>query len=379
MNYFNAKNGIVVAEVSGQRRGSRFHRLPCVLMRGGTSRGPYFLESDLPSAEAARDLAILAAMGSPHPLQLDGLGGANPLTSKVAIVSPATVPDADVDYLFAQVSVERAIVDTGPNCGNMLSGVGPFAIEAGLVRAQQGETRVRIYNRNTKSLIEAVVQTPDGEVEYDGETLIDGVATPAAPIRLSFGDAAGGKTGALFATGLRREVIHGVEVTLIDYAMPMMLLKAADVGLSGDETPAEIDANRELFERIESLRLEAGRRMGLGDVTGRVIPKVGLLSAPRNGGSITSRYLVPDSCHRSHSATGALCVSAASILPGTIAYELAVAAPGRPITIEHPSGRIEIAMSASTDGKIERAELVRTARHIFEGHVLVPAHLYGKS
>lgn len=379
MNYINANIGIIDATASSFPARSRHHRLPCVLMRGGTSRGPYFLESDLPAGEAERDQAILAAMGSPHPLQLDGLGGANPLTSKVAIVAPASVPDADVDYLFAQVSIDRAMVDTGPNCGNMLSGVGPFAIEAGLVAAQPGETRVRIYNRNTKSLIEAVVQTPDGEVEYEGETLIDGVATPAAPIRLSFGNAAGGKTGALFASGARCEIIAGVEVTLIDYAMPMMLLNAADAGLRGDETPAEIDANRELFARLEEMRLEAGRRMGLGDVAGRVIPKVGLLSPPRKGGSITSRYLVPDSCHRSHSATGALCVSAASILPGTVAHRLAVIDSGKPVAIEHPSGRIEIAMNASPEGTIERAELVRTARRIFEGHVLVPAHLYEKS
>ena len=360
---------------SGPQR-AKSRRLPCVLMRGGTSRGPYFLESDLPADIAARDQVLLAAMGSPHPLQLDGLGGANPLTSKVAIVSPATVPGADVDYLFAQVSIERAFVDTGPNCGNMLSGVGPFAIEAGLVQAQHGETRVRIYNRNTASFIEAIVQTPQGEVEYEGTTLIDGVSGPAAPVRLSFGDAAGGKTGSLFASGHRRETIDGVDVTLIDYAMPMMLLEARSLGINGDETPAEIDANRELFARVESLRMEAGRRMGLGDVTGSVIPKVGILSPPRHGGSITSRYLVPDSCHRSHSATGALCVSAAAMLPGTVAYDVAMREAGKPIAIEHPAGRIEIAMRISASETIESAEFVRTARRIFEGHLLVPAHLY---
>ncbi len=347
-----------------------------MLMRGGTSRGPYFLESDLPADTAARDRVLLAAMGSPHPLQLDGLGGANPLTSKVAIISAATVPGADVDYLFVQVSIEQASVDTGPNCGNMLSGVGPFAIEAGLVQARVGETKVRIYNRNTNSFIDAIVQTPDGEVEYEGSTRIDGVAGPAAAIRLSFGDAAGGKTGSLFASGQCREVIEGVEVTLIDYAMPMMLLAAKSLGLDGDETPAKIDANRTILDRIEVLRLEAGRRMGLGDVTGRVIPKVGILSAPRNGGSITSRYLVPGSCHRSHSATGALCIAAAAMLPGTIASEYAAVEAGKPVVIEHPAGRIEIAMKLAPDGQIERAEFVRTARRIFEGHLLVPAHLY---
>lgn len=384
MSYIDAQN-VSNSTAAGYHSGvgqsvrGRMHRLPCVLMRGGTSRGPYFLESDLPSETAARDEVLLAAMGSPHPLQLDGLGGANSLTSKVAIVSPASVPNADVDYLFAQVSIDRAVVDTGPNCGNMLSGVGPFAIEAGLVKATPGETRVRIFNRNTRSLIEAVVQTPDGEVEYEGSTLIDGVSIPSAPIRLSFGDAAGGKTGALFATGHRRENIQGVDVTLIDYAMPMMLVAADALGLRGDETPAELDANVDMFARIEAMRREAGRRMGLGDVAGRVIPKVGLLSRARNGGSITSRYLVPDTCHRSHSATGALCVAAASILPGTIAHDLAQLAPGQPVSIEHPSGQIAIAMTASADGKIERAELVRTARRIFEGHLLVPAKFYQNS
>lgn len=381
MTIINAQNEMNSAEpriAAVQGRRNSVKRLPCVLMRGGTSRGPYFLESDLPGDQAARDQVLLSVMGSPHPLQLDGLGGANPLTSKVAIVSPATVPGADVDYLFAQVSIERAAVDTGPNCGNMLSGVGPFAIEAGLVKAQPGETKVRIFNRNTSSMIEAVIQTPDGEVNYEGETLIDGVSVPSAPIRLSFSQAAGGKTGALFASGHRREKIDGIDVTLIDYAMPMMLLSAQALGMRGDETPREIDADKDLLARIEQLRLEAGRRMGLGDVTGRVIPKVGILSPARNGGSITSRYLVPDSCHRSHAATGALCVAAACRLEGTVAHDIACLEPGKPVVIEHPSGRIEIAITLGANGGVERGELVRTARRIFEGHVLVPAHFYSQ-
>lgn len=354
----------------------RVAHVPCVLMRGGTSRGPFFLESDLPADPAARDEFLLTVMGSPHQLQVDGIGGANPLTSKVAIVSKSQRPDADVDYLFAQVSVDKPIVDTGPNCGNMLSAVGPFAIESGLVPAQDGETIVRIFNRNTSSLVEAVIQTPGGFVEYEGDTAIDGVNGTAAEIRLSFGDAAGGKTGALFSTGHRRETIDGVDVSLVDYAMPMMLLDARDVGLDGAETPAEIDANTALFERIERMRLEAGRRMGLGDVTGSVIPKVGLLSPPRKGGTITSRYLVPDSCHRSHSATGALCVAAASRVEGTVAFDLA-ARDGAVVTIEHPGGKIPIALTAK-DGAVTRAEFVRTARRIFEGAVLVPSRLFAK-
>ncbi len=368
----NASNAMRETTRKSPARGLR--RVPCVLMRGGTSRGPFFLASDLPASEAARDAFLLNVMGSPHPLQVDGLGGANSLTSKVAIVSLSERPDADVDYLFAQVSVEQPLVDTGPNCGNMLSAVGPFALEAGLIPTQDGETIVRIFNRNTSSLVEAVIQTPGGAVAYDGDTAIDGVGGTAAPIGLSFGDAAGGKTGALFPSGKRREEINGVDVTLIDYAMPMMLLAAADVGLKGDETPAEIDANRELFARIEAMRLEAGRRMGLGDVTGSVIPKVGLLSAPRRGGTITSRYLVPDSCHRSHSATGALCVAAASRLEGTVGFAQAAQNEG-PVVVEHPSGSIPIALTAHAEG-VSRAAFVRTARRIFEGDLLVPAALF---
>jgi 2-methylaconitate cis-trans-isomerase PrpF len=343
-------------------------------MRGGTSRGPFFHEADIPADPKARDEFLLTVMGSPHQLQVDGIGGANPLTSKVAIIARSDKPGVDVEYLFAQVSVEKPIVDTGPNCGNMISAVGPFAIESGLVPAQDGETTVRIFNRNTSSLVEAVVQTPGGFVTYEGDTAIDGVNGTAAEIRLSFGDAAGGKTGALFATGKRRESIDGVDVTLIDYAMPMMLLAASDVGLDGVETPADIDANTALFERLEKMRMEAGRRMGLGDVTGSVIPKIGLLSKPRKGGTITSRYLVPDSCHRSHSATGALCVSAASRLEGTVAFDLA-AQSGAVVEIEHPGGKIPIALTAHADG-VSRAEFVRTARRIFEGNVLVPARLF---
>lgn len=257
-------------------------RIPCVLMRGGTSRGPFFLEQDLPAEPAERDRVLLAAMGSPHLLQLDGLGGGNSLTSKVAIVSRSSRPDADVDYLFAQVAVERAHVDLGPNCGNMLSAVGPFAIEAGLVPALDGETPVRIHNRNTGALVEATVQTPGGIVAYDGATAIDGVAGTAAPIKLNFLEAIGSKTGALLPTGSARSEIDGVPVTLVDYATPMLLLRAADLGLAGDETPPELDADPALLARLEQLRREAGRRMGLGDVAGRVIPKVGVLAgAPR--------------------------------------------------------------------------------------------------
>jgi len=354
-------------------------RIPCVLMRGGTSRGPYFLEKDLPADVAARDRVLLSVMGSPHALQVDGLGGSHAQTSKVAIVSRATHPQADVDYLFAQVSVDRAVVDISPNCGNMLSGVGPFAIETGLVIAQPGETKVRIYNRNTRTLIEAVVQTPGGRVAYDGATTIDGVEGTAAPIKLSFLSAMGSKTGKLLPSGHAREAIDGLSATLIDYAMPMLLLSAAELGLRGDESPAMLDANANLLARLEPARREAGRRMGLGDVSTMVVPKVGLLSAPRNGGTITSRYFVPDRCHRSHAVTGALCLAVASRLHGSIAHDLAQSEPASPVTIEHPSGRIQVDLSFAPTGDVERASVIRTARRIFEGSVIVPAQAFAHS
>jgi 2-methylaconitate cis-trans-isomerase PrpF len=351
-----------------------FVKIPCVLMRGGTSRGPYFLASDLPSDPAARDRVLIAAMGSPHSLQVDGIGGGHALTSKVAIVSPSDRPGVDVEYLFAQVSVDRAFVDTSPNCGNMLSGVGPFAIETGLVAAQDGETTVRIFNRNTAGLIEAIVQTPGGAVVYDGTTAIDGVSGAAAPIKLAFLDAVGSKTRGLFPSGETAETIDGVRVTLADYAMPMMLAAAADLGISGDETPEVLDADAALLARIQALRVEAGRRMGLGDTSKLVIPKVGLLSAPRRGGTITSRYFVPDRCHKSHAVTGGLCVAVACRTPGTVAYDLAATdGPRSAVAIEHPSGRIDIDLAFAPDGTVTRAGVIRTARRIFEGNLLVPA------
>lgn len=353
-------------------------RIPCVIMRGGTSRGPYFKAEDLPASIPERDRVLLSVMGSPHPMQVDGIGGSYPQTSKVAIVSPSARDDTDVDYLFAQVSVDEAIVDTRPNCGNMLSGIGPFAIEEGMVPAGDPETLVRVFNVNTGAVVEQTVQTPGGRVTYEGDQAIDGVPGTAAPIRMAFTNTEGAVTGALFASGQRQEEIDGIPVTLIDNAMPMMLLRADVVGLRGDESADEIDANRDMFARVEALRLEAGRRMGLGDVSKLVTPKVGLLSAARGGGTITSRYLVPHSCHRSHAATGAICVATACCLDGTIAAEAiggAVRESGT-ITIEHPVGRIDVGVTLDRDAdggvRVARTEILRTARRIFDGFVYVP-------
>jgi 2-methylaconitate cis-trans-isomerase PrpF len=349
-------------------------RIPCVIMRGGSSRGPYFLASDLPGDVATRDAVLLAAMGSPHQLQVDGIGGANTLTSKVAIVSPSAEPDVDVDYLFAQVDIGKALVDTRPNCGNMLSGVGPFALEAGIVPATGDETIVRIRNKNTGALVEALVQTPGGEVTYEGTAEIPGVNGTAAPIMLRFREVAGAKTGKLFPTGHRTDVIDGVEVSMVDCAMPMMILRAADLGTSAEATPAEIDADRALLARIEAIRMEAGRRMGFGDVTDSVVPKVGLVG-PTEGADFAVRYLTPHAVHKALAVTGAICLAAAAKCPGTTVHS--VTKPVGDIAyIRHPGGVIEVPIAMNGEEDVAWAGMLRTARRIMEGTLLVPGRVW---
>jgi 2-methylaconitate cis-trans-isomerase PrpF len=351
-------------------------RIPCVLMRGGTSRGPYFLASDLPADPATRDAVLLAAMGSPHQLQVDGIGGANTLTSKVAIVSPSAVAGVDVDYLFAQVAIDRGVVDTRPNCGNMLAGVGPFAIEAGLVPVQGRETLVRIRNRNTGALVESLVQTPDGAVTYEGDAAIPGVNGTAAPIQLRFRQVAGAKTGKLFPTGQRSETIQGVAVTLVDCAMPVMLLRAADVGADAGAPPAAIDGDKALMARLESLRLEAGRRMGFGDVTDSVVPKIALLGPAADPAvTLTARYLTPHAVHKSLAVTGGIAIATAARVPGTVAHGLANRHPG-PAMIAHPSGVLDVALELNGEEDVAWAGVLRTARRIFEGSLLVPRRVW---
>ena len=346
--------------------------IPCVLMRGGTSRGPYFLASDLPADPAARDRVLLEVMGSGHELQVDGIGGGHPLTSKVAIVSPSRVPGADVDYLFAQVNVKERFVDTSPNCGNMLAGVGPFALEAGLVPARDGVSPVRIYNVNTKKLIEARIQTPGGHVMYDGDAAIDGVPGTAAPIHLAFLNAAGAKTGKLFPTGNKKDVIQGIEFSCVDAAMPIIACKASDMGKTGYESPAEFAADRDFMKQLEALRLEAGRLMGLGDVSQLVIPKPVLVAKARKGGTLTGRYFMPHACHNAFAITGAVAMGTAAVTPGTVIAD-AANNPTLPadIVIEHPSGSIQVRLEHRAGENAPVAYLVRTARRLFEGRVLV--------
>ena len=354
------------------------HGIPVIIMRGGTSKGPYFRIDDLPADVPTRDRVLLAAMGSPDARQIDGIGGADTLTSKVAMVAPSTRDGVDVDYLFAQVSVTEAAVDTSPSCGNILAGVGPFAIERGMVAATGGETRVVIYNLNTDSRIEALVKTDDGAVDYDGDQAIAGVPGTAAAVRLNFMDIVGSKTNALLPSGHLQEEIDGVAVTLIDVAVPMMILRAADLGKTGYETPAELDSDRDFFARLEAMRQEAGRRMGLGDVTGKVIPKVAILAAPRDGGHVAARYFVPHKTHAAFAVTGALCVSTVAMLEGSVSDGLALRPEGndREILIEHPSGQIDVALRTEGQGadlQVISAGAIRTARKLVTGEVFVPA------
>ncbi|MBL0420248.1 4-oxalomesaconate tautomerase [Ramlibacter sp. AW1] len=355
--------------------------LPCVLMRAGTSRGPFFLKEWLPQDEEARDQALIGAIGASDPLQLDGVGGGSTLNSKVAIVSRSSRPGCDLDYLFAQVGVGHRSVDTRPNCGNMLSGVAPFAIEQGLIPAQDGTTRVRVHNVNTGSRIDVTVRTPGGRVTYDGEARIDGVAGTAAPILLNFLDAWGAVTGQVFPTGRRIDTIDGVEVTCIDAAMPLMIVRAADLGVTGREKPEALDAEPALLQRLEALRLKAGALMGLGDVANSVVPKPVLVSAGDTPDSITSRYFTPRRCHASHAVTGAIGVLSAFALPGTVAsggHRL----PGRyPLTLLHPAGRIDVEVELEGRGdqaQVTSAALVRTARKIMQGEMHLPEYVFSR-
>jgi 4-oxalomesaconate tautomerase len=345
-------------------------------MRGGTSKGPFFLASDLPVDVALRDRVLLAAMGSPDARQIDGLGGANPLTSKVAIVSRSAVPGLDLDFLFCQVVVDEARVDTSQNCGNMLAGVGPFAIETGVIPPRDGETVVTIRTVNTGVVAEATIQTPGGRVTYDGTARIDGVPGTSAPITLNFRDVAGSVCGALLPTGNVVDEIDGVPVTCIDNGMPVVVFEASAVGRTGYETPAQLNADEELKGRIEAIRLKAGRLMGLGDVTAKTIPKMCLVSLPRVGGTICTRTFIPKVCHEAVGVLGAVTVATACGLPGSPATRVATLPAGaqKLISVEHPSGEfsVKLEMEAPGSQRVKRAALLRTARLLMRGEVLIP-------
>ncbi len=343
--------------------------IPCLWMRGGTSKGAYFLARDLPADPKARDALLLKIMGSPDPRQIDGIGGGDPLTSKVAILSPPSRPDADVDYLFLQVFVDRALVSDAQGCGNILAGVGPAAIERGLVPAEEGETEVRIHMVNTGEIAHARVQTPGRRVTYRGSAAIDGVPGTHAPVRLLFERLAGSMCGALLPTGRPVDEIAGIPCTLIDNGMPAVVLRASDVGLSGKEPPAVLEADSTLRTRIEAIRLAAGPLMRLGDVAEKSVPKMVLVSEPIAGGVVHTRSFIP---HRVHSAIGvfaAVTVATACTLPESPAAAVARLPEGDVFVVEHPSGASEVVLERNEIGAIRRAGTLRTARKLFDGRV----------
>lgn len=346
----------------------------CMLMRGGTSKGAYFLAGDLPKDAPERDRILLSVMGSPDPRQVDGVGGAHPLTSKVAIVSRATDGAADIDFLFAQVGVDKPLVDTTPNCGNILAGVGPFAIERGLIAPTGATTRIKIRTLNTGTIAEASIETPGGKVRYGGSARIDGVPGTAAPIAIDFLDAEGSVCGSLLPTGRVRDRVAGVDCTLIDNGMPVVILKAADVGRTGYEPRDQLDKDKELKVRLEEIRLAAGPLMNLGDVAAKVVPKMCLVSHPRAGGNVSTRSFIPHECHASIGVFAAVTVATACVLPGSPANEVASVPAGqwKTLSVEHPTGEfsVRLEVGGTTDKPVvERAGLLRTARKLFDGTV----------
>ena len=341
----------------------------CMWMRGGTSKGGYFLNSDLPVDIAARDALLLKIMGSPDPRQIDGLGGGDPLTSKVAVVGRSARPGVDVDYLFLQVFVEQAIVTDQQNCGNILAGVGPFAIERGLVDATGETTAVTIFMQNTGQIAVATVATPGGAVTYDGEARIDGVPGSAAPVPLEFRNTAGSTCGALLPTGNVVDTIDGVAVTLIDNGMPCVVMAAADVGATGYEDRDALDADAPLKAKIEAIRLIAGPMMNLGDVTDKSIPKMMLVAAPRNDGAVTVRSFIPHRAHATVGVLGAVSVATACLLPGSPAAKVAVIPDGcrKTLSVEHPTGEMSCVLETGAAGAVVSAALLRTARKLMDG------------
>ncbi|MDD1780771.1 4-oxalomesaconate tautomerase [Enterovibrio sp. ZSDZ35] len=347
--------------------------VPYMQMRGGSSKGLYFLASNLPRNEALRDQVILDAVGR-DARQIDGLGGGHPLTSKVAVVSPSSLPDCDVDYLFVQVVVGENRVDTSPNCGNILAGVGAFAIENGLVDAEEGVTTVHVNMLNSGNRCDLDVQTPNQKVQYEGNAAIDGVPGTSAPVICNYKNIAGSITGSLLPTGNIKDTFDGVEVTCIDNGMPVVLMRASDLGASGYESADELNANETLKARIESIRLQAGEAMGLGDVTDKVVPKMGLISPPVDGGHICSRTFIPRVCHTAIGVLGAVSVATAAAMPGNVAEGIVEIPDGdvKTISVEHPSGEFSMELTFDDQGNVTKAGLLRTARLLARGELFVP-------
>lgn len=354
--------------------------IPCLFMRGGTSRGPFFAAADLPADIATRDRVLLAVMGSPDRRQIDGLGGAHPLTSKVGIVSRSSKPGVDLDFLFAQLQPDSDKVDTTPNCGNMLAAVVPFALETGML-APQGETSTfRVLTLNTDMAADITVQTPGGCVAYEGDARIDGAPGSSAPITINFLDTAGSVAPGLLPTGRVRDVIDGIDVTCIDNGMPLVIFRATDVGRTGYEGVAELNADTELKARIERLRLACGHAMGLGDVSGKNYPKMTLVAEPREGGAISTRSFIPHVCHDAIGVLAAVTVATACVLEGSVAAAIARMPTGNPktVSVEHPTGEfsVELEIDPNNPQNVTRAALLRTARLLMRGEAMVPRSVW---
>ncbi|MFK7890551.1 MAG: 4-oxalomesaconate tautomerase [Granulosicoccus sp.] len=341
----------------------------CMWMRGGSSKGAYFLESDLPSDSLERDKLLLQVMGSPDIRQIDGIGGADPLTSKVAVVSKSSRDDADVEYLFLQVFVDKPIVSDAQGCGNLLAGVGPFALERQMIKPTDGETQVRIYTRNTGEITTAKVCTPDCRVSYSGEAMIAGVPGAHAPVPLLFHGSAGAMCGALLPTGNARDTVDGIDVTLVDNGMPCVILKASDMQISGNESREDLESNAELKQRLEHLRLASGKLMNLGNVKDKSVPKMTMVSPPLNGGVINTRSLIPHRVHASIGVMAAVTVATACRLQGSVAAQCAVLPAGLEFDVEHPSGVLQVLLQIDAVGQVVAAGTQRTARKLFDGRV----------
>lgn len=354
--------------------------IPYLFMRGGTSRGPYFRREDLPADRDQLAKVLIAVTGSGHRLNIDGIGGGDAVTTKCAMLSKSDRADADIDYFFAQVAVEEQLVDFKPTCGNILSGVGPAAIEMGLVTPTADETEITIHAVNTGALVKAIISTPNGQLTYDGAAEIAGVPGSSAPVKLSFMGVVGSATGAFLPTGNLREDIDGIAVTCMDVAMPVVLARAADFGLTGYETVAELDGNRTFFDRFEAIRIEAGKRMGMGDCSKSVTPKFALLAAARDGGTIATRYFMPWKTHPTMAVTGAQCIASCALTPGSVADDLLTRPDSSPaeVVLEHASGTIDVQVDFDTSEgfALKAAGLVRTARKIAAGEAFVPAAIW---
>lgn len=349
----------------------------CMLMRGGTSKGAFFVESDLPSNPDERDEFLLQVMGTPDPRQVDGVGGAHPLTTKVAVVSSSPRDDVDLEYLFLQPGVSEATITDRQNCGNMLAAVGQFAVERGLVEVDDGYPSVRIFMRNTGGMAVSSFPVEGGVPVYDGETRISGVPGTAAEVRLDFVGIAGSSTGALLPTGHQSDSINGVPVTLVDNGMPVVVVRASDLGVSGYESCAELEANTDLRATLEELRLLAGPMMNLGDVSNLTVPKMTLIAPPKNGGAISTRTFIPHRCHQTIGVLGAVSVATACLLPNSVAAALAEVNKGSPVVVlEHATGTFDAAVSLHLEGEpnVERAGIIRTARKLMDGAVYPRAY-----